>query len=130
MRDPRKDGWPPQANLVAYSLVVGLCAAIALAPVSQRSAWLFPMPGSRSGCQQLGRFESRYGFAPPPLGLSSPCACFGQIGLWQVPGIHRGTKIPMVLCRVIFAVKGWWQARHTRPVRGTVARSALHISTE
>ncbi|MFE9008564.1 hypothetical protein ACFYOY_41770 [Streptomyces sp. NPDC007875] len=38
--------------------MVGLCAAIALAPVLQRSAWLFPMPGTRSGCQQLGRYES------------------------------------------------------------------------
>ncbi|MFJ8112091.1 hypothetical protein [Streptomyces sp. NPDC096132] len=45
-------------NLVAYSLVVGLCVAIALAPVLQRSAWLFPMPGTRSDCRELGAYES------------------------------------------------------------------------
>ncbi|MGW7439399.1 hypothetical protein [Streptomyces sp. NPDC054849] len=44
-------------GLVAYSLVVGLCAAIALAPMMQRWAWLFPMPGTRSGCDGLGRYE-------------------------------------------------------------------------
>lgn len=49
---------PYVPNLVAYSLVVGLCAAIALAPVLQRSAWLFPMPGTRSDCQRLGTYES------------------------------------------------------------------------
>ncbi|WP_405827061.1 hypothetical protein [Streptomyces sp. NBC_00105] len=43
--------------LVAYSLVVGLCAAIALAPMMQRWEWLFPMPGTRSGCEGLGRYE-------------------------------------------------------------------------
>ncbi|MGP3940110.1 hypothetical protein [Streptomyces sp. 6N106] len=65
MASAEKEGpWTPGLrspyvpNLAAYSLVVGLCAAIALAPVLQRSAWLFPMPGSRSGCQQLGRYES------------------------------------------------------------------------
>ncbi|GLV96374.1 hypothetical protein [Streptomyces lavendulae] len=45
-------------NLVAYSLVVGLCVAIALAPMLQRWAWLFPMPGTRSGCPAMGRYES------------------------------------------------------------------------
>ncbi|CDR14116.1 hypothetical protein [Streptomyces iranensis] len=45
-------------NLIAYSLVVGLCAAIALAPVLQRSAWLFPMPGTRTHCRALGTYES------------------------------------------------------------------------
>ncbi|MFJ1807363.1 MULTISPECIES: hypothetical protein [unclassified Streptomyces] len=44
-------------SLVAYSLVVGLCVAIALAPVLQRSAWLFPMPGTRSDCREFGRYE-------------------------------------------------------------------------
>ncbi|MGP4000655.1 hypothetical protein [Streptomyces sp. 8N706] len=44
-------------NLVAYSMVVGLCVAIALAPVLQRSAWLFPMPGTRSDCRELGKYE-------------------------------------------------------------------------
>ncbi|WP_232837971.1 hypothetical protein [Streptomyces atratus] len=44
-------------NLAAYSLVVGLCVAITLAPALQRWAWLFPMPGTRSGCPELGRYE-------------------------------------------------------------------------
>ncbi|MFE7186909.1 hypothetical protein [Streptomyces erythrochromogenes] len=43
--------------LVAYALVVGLCAAIAVAPVLQRWEWLFPMPGTRSGCEGIGRYE-------------------------------------------------------------------------
>ncbi|WP_328401082.1 hypothetical protein OHS70_26090 [Streptomyces sp. NBC_00390] len=46
------------ANLAAYSLVVGLCVAITLAPMLQRWAWLFPMPGTRRGCHELGRYES------------------------------------------------------------------------
>ncbi|WP_262004472.1 hypothetical protein [Streptomyces sp. FIT100] len=60
----RRPAWTPGVRsaymraLVAYSLVVGLCAAIALAPVLQRSAWLFPMPGTRSGCHELGRYEA------------------------------------------------------------------------
>lgn len=45
-------------NLVAYSLVVGLCVAITLAPMLQRSAWLFPMPGTRSDCREMGKYES------------------------------------------------------------------------
>ncbi|MFD5428115.1 hypothetical protein [Streptomyces sp. NPDC127084] len=45
-------------NLTAYSLVVGLCVAIALAPMLQRWAWLFPMPGTRSGCTEMGRYEA------------------------------------------------------------------------
>lgn len=44
-------------GLVAYSLVVGLCVAIMLAPMLQRWAWMFPMPGTRSGCDALGRYE-------------------------------------------------------------------------
>ncbi|MCX4759049.1 hypothetical protein [Kitasatospora purpeofusca] len=47
-------GW----NLTAYSLVVGLCVALALAPALQRWDWLFPMPGTRDGCVQAGRYES------------------------------------------------------------------------
>ncbi|MFF7454724.1 hypothetical protein [Kitasatospora sp. NPDC008115] len=47
-------GW----NLAAYSLVVGLCVALALAPALQRWDWLFPMPGTREGCVQAGRYES------------------------------------------------------------------------
>ncbi|MET9639926.1 hypothetical protein ABZY83_26595 [Streptomyces virginiae] len=43
--------------LVAYALVVGLCAAIAVAPMLQRREWLFPMPGTRSGCEGIGRYE-------------------------------------------------------------------------
>ncbi|MFM9700021.1 hypothetical protein [Streptomyces europaeiscabiei] len=45
-------------NLAAYSLVVGLCVAIALAPALQRWSWLFPMPGTRDGCPELGRYEA------------------------------------------------------------------------
>nr|WP_253267678.1 hypothetical protein [Streptomyces asoensis] len=45
-------------NLVAYSLVVGLCVAIALAPALQRSTWLLPMPGTRGECRELGTYES------------------------------------------------------------------------
>ncbi|MEU6216390.1 hypothetical protein ABZ845_02540 [Streptomyces sp. NPDC047022] len=44
-------------NLAAYSMVVGLCVAIALAPMMQRWAWLFPMPGTRAGCPALGTYE-------------------------------------------------------------------------
>jgi hypothetical protein len=44
-------------NLAAYSLVVGLCVAIVLAPMLQRWAWLYPMPGTRSECRGLGRYE-------------------------------------------------------------------------
>ncbi|MFJ7591786.1 hypothetical protein ACIQZO_31345 [Streptomyces sp. NPDC097617] len=45
-------------NLTAYSLVVGLCVAITLAPMLQRWAWLFPMPGTRARCPALGRYEN------------------------------------------------------------------------
>ncbi|MGW2048842.1 hypothetical protein ACWCPF_27210 [Streptomyces sp. NPDC001858] len=45
-------------NLAAYSLVVGLCAAIALAPAMQRWDWLFPMPGTRDSCPALGAYAS------------------------------------------------------------------------
>ncbi|MFG2994832.1 hypothetical protein ACGFZK_36985 [Streptomyces sp. NPDC048257] len=44
-------------NLAAYALVVGLCAAITLAPMLQRWAWLFPMPGTRERCPALGSYE-------------------------------------------------------------------------
>ncbi|MEU5363976.1 hypothetical protein ABZ354_10870 [Streptomyces sp. NPDC005925] len=44
--------------LIAYSMVAGLCVAIVLAPVLQRSAWLFPMPGTRDDCRAVGRYES------------------------------------------------------------------------
>ncbi|MER5352648.1 hypothetical protein ABT093_20235 [Kitasatospora sp. NPDC002551] len=47
-------GW----SLAAYSLVVGLCVALALAPALQRWDRLFPMPGTREGCVQAGRYES------------------------------------------------------------------------
>ncbi|MFH8774509.1 hypothetical protein ACIF83_19400 [Streptomyces sp. NPDC085866] len=43
-------------NLAAFSLVVGLCVAITIAPVLQRSAWLFPMPGTRRACPELGKY--------------------------------------------------------------------------
>lgn len=60
----RRPAWTPDIRsaymraLVAYSLVVGLCVAIALAPMLQRWAWLFPMPGTRSGCDEMGRYEA------------------------------------------------------------------------
>ncbi len=59
-RPPRWTAGPRSAhlwNLAAYSLVVGLCVAIALAPLLQRWSWLFPMPGARSGCPELGAYE-------------------------------------------------------------------------
>ncbi|PBC67548.1 hypothetical protein BX265_8159 [Streptomyces sp. TLI_235] len=45
-------------SLAAYSLVVGLCVALTLAPALQRWAWLFPMPETRQGCADSGRYES------------------------------------------------------------------------
>ncbi|MFF3072075.1 hypothetical protein [Kitasatospora sp. NPDC057936] len=45
-------------SLTAYALVVGLCVAIALAPAMQRWRWLFPMPGTRAGCAELGRYQA------------------------------------------------------------------------
>ncbi|MEV0126289.1 hypothetical protein AB0I16_32895 [Streptomyces sp. NPDC050703] len=44
-------------HLTVYALVVGLCAAIALAPMLQRWSWLFPMPGTRAECGALGTYE-------------------------------------------------------------------------
>ncbi|MFJ9867700.1 hypothetical protein [Streptomyces sp. NPDC101165] len=43
-------------KLTAFSLVVGLCVAITIAPALQRSAWLFPMPGTRRVCPALGQY--------------------------------------------------------------------------
>ncbi|MGW1491186.1 hypothetical protein [Streptomyces sp. NBC_00191] len=60
----RRAQWTPDIRsaymrgLVAYALVVGLCVAIALAPLLQRRAWLFPMPGTRSECGLMGRYEA------------------------------------------------------------------------
>ncbi|MFD5555061.1 hypothetical protein ACFWIA_14645 [Streptomyces sp. NPDC127068] len=45
-------------NLVAFSMVIGLCVAITLAPALQRWGWLFPMPDTRDGCPELGRYAS------------------------------------------------------------------------
>ncbi|MFJ5548191.1 hypothetical protein [Streptomyces sp. NPDC093225] len=59
----RRARWTPAIRsayvrgLVAYALVVGLCVAIALAPLLQRQAWLFPMPGTRADCAFLGRYQ-------------------------------------------------------------------------
>ncbi|MFJ1886243.1 MULTISPECIES: hypothetical protein [unclassified Streptomyces] len=47
-------GW----SLAAFSLVVGLCVALTLAPALQRWDWLFPMPGTRHECVESGRYES------------------------------------------------------------------------
>ncbi|MFJ3793241.1 hypothetical protein [Kitasatospora sp. NPDC090091] len=57
---PRPPGRQPGYawSLAAYSLVVGLCVALALAPAMQRWEWLFPMPGTRQECVQAGRYES------------------------------------------------------------------------
>ncbi|MGW6576551.1 hypothetical protein ACWGAN_30885 [Streptomyces sp. NPDC054945] len=49
---------PYMRGLVAYSLVVGLCVAVALAPLLQRRAWLFPMPGTRADCALAGRYQA------------------------------------------------------------------------
>jgi hypothetical protein len=60
-RLPRWSPGPRSAyfrNLMAYSLVVGLCVAITLAPALQRWAWLFPMPATRERCSALGAYES------------------------------------------------------------------------
>jgi hypothetical protein len=60
----RRAEWTPDIGsaymrgLVAYALVIGLCVAIALAPLLQRRAWLFPMPGTRSDCGLLGRYQA------------------------------------------------------------------------
>jgi hypothetical protein len=51
-------GWGYVRSLAAYSLVVGLCAAIAVAPAMQRWAWLFPMPGTRGACAHLGDYAA------------------------------------------------------------------------
>ncbi|GGN63668.1 hypothetical protein GCM10011579_032270 [Streptomyces albiflavescens] len=60
----RQPAWTPGVRsaylrgLVAFSMVVGLCVAIALAPMLQRWPWLLPMSGTRSGCRVLGRYEA------------------------------------------------------------------------
>ncbi|MFI8261075.1 hypothetical protein [Streptomyces sp. NPDC085665] len=60
----RRARWTPELRspymrgLVAYALVVGLCVAVALAPLLQRRAWLFPMPGTRSQCVLQGRYQA------------------------------------------------------------------------
>lgn len=43
-------------GLAAYSLVVGLCSALVLAPAMQRWSWLLPMPGTRAQCARLGDY--------------------------------------------------------------------------
>ncbi|MFB7244189.1 hypothetical protein CW362_08775 [Streptomyces populi] len=45
-------------GLAAYSLVVGLCVAMAVAPAMQRWEWLFPMPGTRAKCAHLGSYAA------------------------------------------------------------------------
>ncbi|MEV6579881.1 hypothetical protein AB0M92_17165 [Streptomyces sp. NPDC051582] len=60
----RRAQWTPEIRspymrgLAAYALVVGLCVSVALAPLLQRRAWLFPMPGTRSHCALRGRYEA------------------------------------------------------------------------
>ncbi|MGW5355577.1 hypothetical protein ACWERV_34295 [Streptomyces sp. NPDC004031] len=59
----RRPPWTPglrsvyARTLAAYCLVVGLCVSIALAPALQRWSWLFPMPGTRDDCPELGAYE-------------------------------------------------------------------------
>ncbi|MEU9619865.1 hypothetical protein [Streptomyces sp. NPDC048155] len=48
----------PACRRTAYALVVGLCVAVALAPLLQRQAWLFPMPGTRGDCELMGRYQA------------------------------------------------------------------------
>ncbi|WP_063754905.1 hypothetical protein [Streptomyces sp. NRRL F-2580] len=49
---------PPYMRvLVAYSLVVGLCAAIALAPTLQHGEGLFPIPATAAGTSGPGHYE-------------------------------------------------------------------------
>ncbi|MFD4658208.1 hypothetical protein ACFWP2_21570 [Kitasatospora sp. NPDC058444] len=43
-------------SLAAYTLVIGLTVALALAPAMQRWSWLFPMPGTRRDCPHLGDY--------------------------------------------------------------------------
>ncbi|MFF0434348.1 hypothetical protein ACFYU9_19215 [Streptomyces sp. NPDC004327] len=60
----RRARWSPDLRspylrgLVAYALVVGLCVAVALAPLLQRASWLFPMPATRHDCALLGRYQA------------------------------------------------------------------------
>ncbi|WP_225860518.1 hypothetical protein [Streptomyces triticiradicis] len=44
--------------LTAYSLVIGLCVAMAVAPAMQRWEWFFPMPGTRTKCAHLGSYAA------------------------------------------------------------------------
>lgn len=59
----RLPGWTPGlrsaylVHLVACAVVVGLCVAITVAPMLQRWPWLFPMPGTRNECRELGTYE-------------------------------------------------------------------------
>ncbi|MFJ2598805.1 hypothetical protein [Streptomyces erythrochromogenes] len=66
--------------LVAYALVVGLCAAIVVAPVLQRWEWLFPMPGTRSGCEGIGRYEvlSTRAAVAKPAGSDAAALAYAQ----------------------------------------------------
>ncbi|MFA7754206.1 hypothetical protein V5F01_11265 [Streptomyces sp. NRRL B-2790] len=45
-------------SLTAYSLVVGLCMALLVAPAMQRWAWLFPMSDTRTKCAHLGSYAA------------------------------------------------------------------------
>ncbi|WP_405444810.1 hypothetical protein [Streptomyces erythrochromogenes] len=77
-----RPAWRPGIR-TAYlrALVVGLCAAIAVAPVLQRWEWLFPMPGTRSGCEGIGRYEvlrTRAAVAGPPAGSDAAALAYAQ----------------------------------------------------
>ncbi|MEU5160760.1 hypothetical protein AB0G74_14300 [Streptomyces sp. NPDC020875] len=45
-------------DLTAYALIIGLSAALALAPAIQRWSWLFPMPATRADCPSLGTYAA------------------------------------------------------------------------
>ncbi|GGN32939.1 hypothetical protein [Streptomyces fuscichromogenes] len=45
-------------SLTAYSLVVGLCVALAVAPAMQRWSWFFPMPATRTKCAHVGSYAA------------------------------------------------------------------------
>ncbi|MEU3597474.1 hypothetical protein ABZ714_01870 [Streptomyces sp. NPDC006798] len=64
-------------DLTAYALILGLSAALALAPAIQRWPWLFPMPATRADCPSLGTYAALRTSAalpttpaPPPDALS------------------------------------------------------------
>ncbi|MGW4552528.1 hypothetical protein ACWEOV_02620 [Streptomyces sp. NPDC004365] len=86
-------------NLTAFSLVVGLCVAITLAPALQRWAWLFPMPGTRRVCPETGRYA----------GLQTEAALAGLAGRDGAALAHvRETKIHEAVADCLSATTTLW----------------------